>query len=154
MNDQERREQRIAQTMRYCQHYDPNNMIGLRIGTKATGLCKAGVNAREHFGGAAIQWCCTKGNDATHEQQIAACPKWLRKTREEAEARANAIDNFMNKMKLVGPAVAEWRNKPPRGKAEVIECPACKGRLHLSQASSNGHVWGKCETADCVSWME
>lgn len=31
---------------------------------------------------------------------------------------------------------------------------ACGGKLHLSQSSYNGHVHGKCETPDCVSWME
>jgi hypothetical protein len=28
------------------------------------------------------------------------------------------------------------------------------GWLHLSQSAYNGHVHGKCETDDCVSWME
>lgn len=37
---------------------------------------------------------------------------------------------------------------------EVVECPACKGRLHLSIAAYNGHVHGKCETDGCVAWME
>lgn len=35
-----------------------------------------------------------------------------------------------------------------------IECPICKGRLYIRQASHNGHVWGQCETEGCVSWME
>ena len=47
-----------------------------------------------------------------------------------------------------------WRNREPIGKAEVIECPVCKGRLHLSQSGYNGHVRGKCETKDCLNWIE
>ena len=53
--------------------------------------------------------------------------------------------------------VAKWRtwSKANRvAKREVIECPVCKGRLHLSQAAYNGHVHGTCETEGCVSWME
>ena len=37
---------------------------------------------------------------------------------------------------------------------DMVECPVCKGKLHLSHAAVNGHVWGKCETAGCVEWME
>lgn len=36
----------------------------------------------------------------------------------------------------------------------VETCPVCNGRLHLSHASINGHVHGKCETEGCVAWME
>jgi len=55
------------------------------------------------------------------------------------------------------PVVSKWRtwNEKNRvAKQEVIECPQCKGRLHLSQAAYNGHVHGHCETKGCVSWME
>ena len=49
----------------------------------------------------------------------------------------------------------EWenptsKNKDARGE---IECPACKGKLHYSIASYNGHIWGKCETEKCLEWM-
>ncbi len=36
----------------------------------------------------------------------------------------------------------------------TIECPICKGKLHYTVASLNGHVHGKCETENCLSWME
>ncbi len=35
----------------------------------------------------------------------------------------------------------------------IVECPKCKGKLHYNVASLNGHVWGKCETKDCLAWM-
>jgi hypothetical protein len=35
-----------------------------------------------------------------------------------------------------------------------INCPTCRGRLHWSRAAENGHVWGRCETEDCVSWIQ
>ena len=51
---------------------------------------------------------------------------------------------------------SEWRVKPkPKSdRREVVECPICKGKLLLSQSAYNGHVWGKCETAGCLTWME
>ncbi|KMO39290.1 hypothetical protein VQ02_10130, partial [Methylobacterium variabile] len=33
-----------------------------------------------------------------------------------------------------------------------IPCPDCAGRLRWSRAE-NGHVWGACETANCLRWM-
>lgn len=63
---------------------------------------------------------------------------------------------MMDRMTVVMPVVGKWRihPKPKLDRREVIECPKCKGRLHLSQSSYNGHVHGRCETEDCVSWME
>jgi hypothetical protein len=33
-----------------------------------------------------------------------------------------------------------------------IPCPKCGKDLHFSIAG-NGHVWGKCETKDCLNWV-
>lgn len=52
---------------------------------------------------------------------------------------------------LVGEIKKEYKDKDWRG---TRDCPVCAGTLHLTHASINGHVWGKCETEDCVSWME
>lgn len=35
----------------------------------------------------------------------------------------------------------------------TIECPVCKGTLHYSISSYNGHIWGACETEKCLQWM-
>lgn len=145
------REKTIAHVMDYCQHYTPDSIFG-RGGVKATGLCAAGVKVAEVRTGQDRMQPCVGGHKHTNPTSV--CPKWIRKTREQGEKRHDELEEAMRKHRLVGPVVAEWRKKPPRGKQEVIECPACKGRLHLSQASSNGHVWGHCETSGCVSWME
>lgn len=36
----------------------------------------------------------------------------------------------------------------------IIECPVCNGKLHVTHAAYNGHVHAKCETPDCVAWIE
>lgn len=168
-------EEMVTWTMKYCQHYDPSGvtMIG---GKEPHGHCAAGVVYLDQFGHAPIEdadqhkaagldgyypsagifqrICCTDGGERSEEEQLALCPKWLRATREQGEAQFREYNESTERMRKVMPVVAVWRKKPPRGKQEVIECPACKGRLHLSQAAYNGHVHGRCETADCVSWME
>lgn len=168
------REDMIEWDRKYCQHYDPSGitMIG---GKEPHGHCKAGVVYLDQFGrapdipdnqvngryfpssGIFTRICCTSGGKRAEWEQLAACPKWERRTVEQATKRADEFEEAMNRMSIVGPVVAAWRtwSKANRvGKAEVIECPACKGRLHLSQAAYNGHVHGQCETEGCVSWME
>ncbi len=145
------REDTIAFEMSYCQHYTPKTIFGWG-GGKATGLCGAGVCYAEVGGDTYKNKPCIDGHKLP--DPTAVCPKWDRRTREQGIERYDLAEASMNRMRLVMPVVAEWRKKPPRGKSGVIECPACKGKLHLSQASSNGHVHGRCETQGCVSWME
>lgn len=143
------REQTIAFDRNYCQHYTPDTIFGYG-GQKRTGLCAAGVKYDDvHIAGSFHP--CIGGHEL--ENAVGVCKLWARRTMEQAEARANAVEESDRRMRLVMPAIRDWRKKP-WGKAAVIDCPACKGRLHLSQAAYNGHVHGRCETAGCVNWME
>lgn len=66
-------------------------------------------------------------------------------------------DKFHINRLIAGLKVAStWRVKPKplENRREVVKCPICDGKLHLSQSSYNGHVHGKCETEGCLSWME
>jgi hypothetical protein len=44
--------------------------------------------------------------------------------------------------------------KKGHGGQSTMACPICKGTLHYSVASVNGHLWGRCATDGCVSWMQ
>jgi hypothetical protein len=143
------REDHIAHEMNYCQHY--------ARGTGAAMVCAAGcdINAVQRVvaGDRGRSWGpCIEGH--TLREPLSHCSKWIRRTREQGEKRADDLERCLSRMTKVMPVVAEWRKKPPIGKAEVITCPACGGRLHLSQSSFNGHVHGQCETSGCASWME
>lgn len=135
--------------MQYCQHYQRGKGVDM--------ICTAGVDLKafQHVatGKKGIKWGpCIDGH--TLENPTSHCPHWIRRTREQGEKRADATQAAIQRMTLVGPVVSEWRKKLPMGKQEVIQCPVCKGNLHLSQSSYNGHVFGKCETLGCVAWME
>lgn len=41
-----------------------------------------------------------------------------------------------------------------KGPEGVVPCPVCAGSLQWTRAESNGHIWGKCETDGCLSWMQ
>lgn len=61
------------------------------------------------------------------------------------------IQNFETVLRIVNP----WRKQHARtDHHEVIACPKCNGKLHLSINSYNSHVWGKCDTDGCLEWME
>lgn len=165
------REETIAFDMKYCQHYDPGG-LSMTGGKEPSGHCKAGVVYLDQFGrapddesskldgkyypssGIYQRICCTDGGKRSEEEQRARCPKWIRRTREQGEARADRMEDSLRRMTAAGPIVKEFRKKP-WGKKAVFDCPACKtGKLHLSQSSYNGHVHGRCTTPDCLSWME
>jgi hypothetical protein len=136
------RRKRMANHMNYCVHY-----VGSRV-LSDEGPCDVGLQRK----GVIRCSACIGGH--TMPDPKAECPQWERRSIESAEQRANQLERSLDRLFVIGPAVAEWRAKPPVGKEGDIDCPACgKGSLHLVQAS-NGHVSGRCSTGNCVHWME
>lgn len=146
------RDEHIEFDRNYCIHYAPKPGSSLKQDYCALGLGASSAMKRARKAGEPNMCPCIGGHEAS--DVLALCPKWERRSLEHAEKRADDIAAAMERMSIVMPVVNAWRDKKPFGKQEVIECPKCKGRLHLSQSSYNGHVHGQCETKDCVSWME
>jgi len=151
--DMKTRDERIEFDQNYCEHYAP------KPGSIKHDYCALGCGVSERMdaarkAGEPNMTPCIGGHKA--KDVLALCPKWQRRSLERSEARADGIEASMRRMTVVMPVVSAWRvkPKPKQDRRDVIECPACKGRLHLSQSSYNGHVHGKCETKGCVSWME
>jgi ssDNA-binding Zn-finger/Zn-ribbon topoisomerase 1 len=84
------------------------------------------------------------------------CPFFQLPTDDQVQADRAETEVWLQRTEVALKVAAEWRvrPKPSQDRAEVVECPLCKGKLHLSQSSYNGHVHGACETPDCVRWME
>lgn len=83
------------------------------------------------------------------------CAGLRRPTADEIAEYAAWIHERYARTVLVKEGIEVWRKaNAGRDVAEVVACPACGGRLHLSIARVNGHVHARCETEDCVSWME
>ncbi len=146
-------DQTVAFEMGYCRHYEPKPGMRARDLSCAVGIDTKDLPEITDKGKARFNIPCIDGH-LIPGGACAICPKWERHTKEDGEKRATDMLHSMRKMKLAGPIISAWREKKPRGKREVIECPVCKGRLHLSQAAYNGHVHGRCETDDCLSWLE
>lgn len=138
------RQQIIDHHMNYCIHYKVEHEPKLEI------RCAAGVDIK---GAPRLSGMpCIGGHEL--EDPCKVCPKWERTKLEDAECEADSMVNHLQKTVLVMAAISPWRKKKPYGKQEIIECPVCKGRLHLTQSSYNGHVHAKCDTENCVSFME
>lgn len=151
MSDEEstRRQRTIEFDMNFCQHY--------QRGKGADMVCGAGVDLqtlqRVATGDKQIKWGpCIGGHTLPDPKSV--CPHWIRRTLEQAEKRADSVQRSIDRMMKLDPLLSQWRKRKPIGKSEIVNCPVCGGRLHLSQSEYNGHVHGKCETKDCVAWME
>jgi hypothetical protein len=90
-----------------------------------------------------------------------ACHDYLAPTPEQIAEHERLITEALERhAKAAGP-VSEWRKAQGWSKNNrvaatgKVPCNACgKGEIHLSMAAYNGHVWGRCTTDGCVSWME
>ena len=66
---------------------------------------------------------------------------------------AASFAQFEKATPLIAMMKEKYMRKGESGK-ETVECPVCKGFLTMSISSYNWHVWGHCQTKDCLSWME
>lgn len=127
--------------------------------------CEAGVSYDEQMRtkelgrtGCMLRLPCVRSHHEESERRgepLFECPKLQWPTIEESAAHEAETRRHMDKMMMVSGILSPLR-KQHAGKnwAGVIECPACKGRLHVRHHGYNNHVHVNCETHDCVSWIE
>jgi hypothetical protein len=135
----------------WCIHYRYNRDLKGDADT-----CEAGVSYSKFYGTKFETRPCFL-DDKTGESKPNAvlCEHLRRPTAEEIALHEDWLEARMNRMRVVMLGIAPWRTAHKGESAqEIVECPVCNGRLHLSIAACNGHVHGHCETAECVSWVE
>jgi hypothetical protein len=123
--------------------------------------CGAHVDVRKLVGGDDFGWF--KRTPCNAENHIDTCDKRDFPTAAEvAEYDGRMEKRFENMSVAIAEINKRHRNtpqweEPEQGKNKdasgTIKCPQCGGVLHYTVAGFNGHIWGKCETADCLSWM-
>lgn len=109
--------------------------------------CKAGCSYKKLIGSLpCLPWL---------NLQKAKCDKYQAPTPEQVAEEEAHIQSLIDRMMKAGPLIKRIKTQH-KGKSwsGVEECPVCKGRLHMSHAAYNGHVHGRCETENCLSWME
>jgi hypothetical protein len=140
-------EQREKRRLERCKHF-----TGIQNQVCQLGIKYASVRFENMFpqtGGRAVQYpCIDPGCDR--------CDKREYQTPEESEAEEKMFAERTAMMIAALNAISQHAGKFTKGEGSrgVIECPTCKGKLHYSRAGYNGHVHAKCETADCVAFMQ
>ena len=135
-----------------CKHFTGFGLM------EETSQCKCGVVYRALVGGTDLGWVrrapCLRRNEEPVE-----CAKREFPTKEEVEAEAQEAEAHtaatIKGMTLCA-ADSESRGfaKGEKGAKGEVKCPACGGTLCYSRSSYNGHIWGRCKTADCLAWMQ
>ena len=84
------------------------------------------------------------------------CSRRVEPTDEQVEQDRIESEASFRRTIVALEVAAKWRTRPrpEEDRRDMVECPVCKGRLHLFQSSNNGHVHGRCETPKCVESME
>jgi hypothetical protein len=144
-----------------CKHFN-----GIQNDTCKAGVLYESVTPDPQAPGMALRMPCddwskrktlSKPTPAQQEQMTkrGTCPKYEEPSAEELKAWEDKLKVYGENMNKVFTALASIR-KDQKGKnwRGVIECPACKGKLHLTHSAYNGHMHGRCETEGCVAWME
>src|SRR5574337_1358050 len=126
----------------WCIHYRTPKL--LPTDKHGDDTCEAGV-PYEKFHGIkfGVRPCFLDKNGQSKPGAI-PCEHIRRPTPEEIEDHEKWVSERMSLLGTVMKAIRPWRDAHKgRSAHEVVECPACKGRLHLSISSYNGHVHGR-----------
>jgi hypothetical protein len=130
-------------------------MPGVGIGHET---CAAGVNYAQAFDrskpGIENRTPCSPPIVPGREQML--CPidgfvaKGIEAATREHDEREALFEAVMRRVTKAIEAIDATGNGPRSG---VIACPTCHSDLHYSIAS-NGHRVARCDTPDCVSFIE
>jgi len=118
------------------------------------GKCKADIDVRELVGGDDWGWlrrtpCFLKNKSLT------TCDKYTEPTNQEIEDHEKWADEIIERLNKASPLISELKKEyGETGGKGTRPCPVCGNTLNFTVSSLNGHVHGKCETKDCLSWME
>lgn len=125
------------------------------------GICYKEVTPRHNESGSGLRLPChqtcafSTPNQLAEFEKRGTCSKYIEPTTEEIQNFDKVMDKAMADMMLTIPLCQNIK-KEHKGKqwVGIVECPICKGSLHVSHSSYNGHVHGKCDTENCLNWME
>lgn len=126
-----------------------------------------GIREESRACNAGVVYATVKGQNATgfaafpcfREGEAVPCGKRHYPTPEEVAAEVAEHEASTKRLMLGIQAAGEDAKKhglkKGNGGAGSVPCPACKtGTLHYSVAGYNGHMHGRCTTADCLAWMQ
>lgn len=118
--------------------------------------CNAGINYEMLVGNSDMGWA-THLPCFTFEPGIdkVSCSLYQEPTDKELADFDQEIENELKRFNQAMPLILALKREYKKRSGQVVRvCPICGGVLHMSISGYNGHVWGKCETEKCLSWVE
>jgi nitrate reductase alpha subunit len=89
------------------------------------------------------------------DMKQSSCASFMEYTPEEIAAIEHEQKAWFERFAKAGPLIARIKKENKGKNTQGIDlCPVCAGKLHWTHAGISGHVWGKCETPSCLSWIE
>lgn len=113
--------------------------------------CKLNINYRDLAGEPQVSYLARLPcSNSMKLKDPVSCESKVKYTADEMKAIEKELTERAENFSKAISAIKKLKNNPQHGD---IECPKCKKRLYFSIAKSNGHIWGKCESEKCLSWM-
>lgn len=117
--------------------------------------CGAGIPFERWRTTPFAQQPCFLNKDMSSKPGAMSCPKLRRPTAEEVAQHDVYVRRRGVMLFAALEAIEPWaKTRAGKGGQTKLECPVCKGKLHVSMARSNGHLNAKCETKDCVEFIQ
>jgi hypothetical protein len=121
-------------------------------------VCGMNINYRQLVGGNDHGWIrrlpCFTFREEDKPNQV-HCDSFTLPTLEELADFETTLRLLLERHAKAMPLIFTMKKEyHGRDGQQIIDCPICGGRLHMTHAAMNGHVWGKCETPDCMEWIE
>lgn len=133
-----------------CKHFNGMAEDKCRLGIKY-----ASLDPDPESDGMYYRLPCNTRQHETTTFVKGVCDKFCLPTEDELEEEDRVLEAMMERFTRTLPLISQIKEEHHGTNwAGVVVCPICSGNLHLSHAACNGHVHGKCETDDCVSFME
>lgn len=90
-----------------------------------------------------------------HTREKGTCEKFELPTDEEIKEHEAAIQAVIDRHMKMAPWISDMRKKYRQtGFQGVVDCPLCGKKLHFTVSNYNGHTSGRCETENCVNYIE
>lgn len=133
----------------YCQHYNPE--------PRKDNDCDLGVDAETLTLGFKLARPCICSLAKDSGKPIAVCEKFRERTTESAVDYANTVEKSMEQFLTTLPWIGKIKEQCQGKKTDqqgIDTCPVCSKRIGWSWTPDNGHMSARCETEDCVNFIE
>lgn len=135
-----------------CKHFN-----GIQNNTCDAGVCYNDVTIDPDKPGRALRIPCMSEfrSGKKLDGEPAKCDKYQEPTKDEIAAFDAVIQAAVDRMTKCGPWIGRMKKAHPNGVSVAADtCPICGGIIRFGISSYNGHMRARCDTPDCINFIE